>query len=167
MFDILPASAVPPRVQLSDELTAAKEISSSAFCRLPPSPERNSVLSALGRVGLASLKHKVCHRAQPIVDAAPERFPELLWVTDEAVNCRNYYVHGAERRRFGYDGNFNAEVFFAETLEFVFAASDLIEAGWDVKTWANKGTTMSHRFARFRVGYVTRLQELKALLRRA
>jgi hypothetical protein len=166
MFDILPASAVPPNVQLSDELKATKEIGSSAFCRLPPSPERDSVLSALGRIGKASLKHKVRHRAQLIVDAVPERFPELLWVTDEAVNCRNYYVHGGERRRFGYDGNFNVEVFLAETLEFVFAASDLIEAGWDVRAWANKGTTMYHRFARFRIGYATRLQELKAVLRR-
>ncbi len=39
-------------------------------------------------------------------------------VISEAVNCRNYYVHGSERR-FDYDGNFGAIVFFTDTLEFI------------------------------------------------
>jgi hypothetical protein len=163
MFDILPSSAVPPDVQLSDELKAAKEAGRNTFLPLPSSPERDSVLGALGRIGKASLKQKVRHRAHRIVDAVGERFPELLTVTDEAVNCRNYYVHGGEPR-FDYNRNFNTVSFFTETLEFVFAASDLIEAGWDVKTWAKVPTTMSHPFARFRANYAAQLHELKILL---
>ncbi len=163
MFGILPSSAVPSDVQLSKELEAAKEVSRNTFVPLPSSPERDSVLSALGRMGKSSLKQKIRHRGQQIVNAVGERFPELLTVTDEAVNCRNYYVHGGEPR-FDYSGNFNTVMFFIDTLEFVFAASDLIEAGWDVKTWSNIPTTMSHPFARFRVNYATHLQEMKALL---
>lgn len=165
MFDILPSSAVPTDVQLSDELNAAKEECRVIFNRLPPSPERDSVLGALGRVGESNLKQKIRHRAQPLIDAVGERFPELVTVIDEAVNCRNYYVHGGEPR-FDYSGNFGAVTFFTDTLEFVFAASDLIEAGWDVRAWIKVGTTRSHPFGDYRVNYDMRLTELKALLQR-
>ena len=163
MFDILPPAAVPADVVLSDELGAARDAARKAFLDLPKSPERDSVLGALGRLGKSALKHKIRHRAQKLVVAVGERFPELVRVTDEAVNCRNYYVHGSERR-IDYNGNFDAVTFFIDTLEFVFAASDLIEAGWDVKAWSNVATTMSHPFARFRLTYAKRLQELNALL---
>jgi hypothetical protein len=55
--------------------------------------------------------------------------------------------------------------FFVDALEFVFAASDLIEAGWDANAWSIVPTTMTHPFSRFRVGYIARLQQLKNLLK--
>jgi hypothetical protein len=163
MFDILPSSAVPADVTLSDELKAAQEAGRKIFGPLPPSPERDSVLGALGRIGKSTLKRKIRHRAQRLIDAVGDRFPELILVTDEAVNCRNYYVHGGEPR-FDYSANFNAVNFFTDTLEFVFAASDLIEAGWDVKAWSEIPTSMSHPFGSYRVNYALSLQNLKALL---
>jgi len=166
MFDILPSSAVSPDVQLSEELKTAKEDCRKIFSRLPWCPERDSVLGALGRVGKSGLKQKIRHRAQFLIDAVGKRFPELVTVTDEAVNCRNHYVHGSDPR-FNYSENFSAVMFFTDTLEFVFAASDLIEAGWDVKAWSEIGTTMSHPFARYRINYVEHLREVKALLPRS
>jgi hypothetical protein len=163
MFDILPSSAVPPEVELSVELRAARAACRYIFLALPTSPERDSVLSALGRVGKSNLKQKIRFRAQRLVDAMGDRFPDLLRVTDEAVNCRNHYVHGTEPC-FNYNENFSAVVFLTETLEFVFAASDLIEAGWDAKVWAEGLTSMSHRFAAYRVNYRERLRGLVALL---
>ncbi len=165
MFDILPSSAVPPDVQLSEELKAAKEECRKIFQQLEVSSERDSVLNALGRVGKSNLKQKIRHRAQPLIEAVGKRFPELVTVTDEAVNCRNHYVHGSEPR-FNYSDNFGTVFFLTNTLEFVFAASDLIEAGWDVKAWSELSTTMSHPFARYRINYDLHLKELKALLRR-
>jgi hypothetical protein len=164
MFDILPSSAVPSDMQLSVELRSAKEGGRNIFLPLSRGPERDSILSALGRIGKSSLKQKVRHRASKIIDVVSERFPELLTVADEAVNCRNYYVHGGERP-FNYNEHFDAVSFFTETLEFIFAASDLIEAGWDIKTWANVPTSMSHPFARFRANYPLCLHELEILLR--
>ena len=163
MFDILPSAAVPTDVPLSKELTDAKETCRAIFDRLPLSPERATVLSALGRVGKSALKQKIRYRAQLVIDAAGNRFPELVTVIDEAVNCRNHYVHGSDPR-FNYNDNFNAVVFFTNTLEFVFAASDLIEAGWDIQAWSEIGTTMSHPFGAYRVNYALSLQKLKALL---
>ena len=52
-------------------------------------------------------------------------------------------------------------VFFTDTLEFIFAASDLIEAGWDIEKWISRGTTMSHPFGRYRVNYEANLNHLK------
>jgi hypothetical protein len=134
------------------------------FFLCPRSPERDSVLGALGRVGKANLKHKVRHRADKILKEAAHRFPELITVTDEAVNCRNFYVHGSAAS-FDYDAHFDAATFFTDTLEFVFATSDLLESGWDIKAWSNSGTTMSHPFGRYRINYAPQLQALKALLR--
>jgi len=163
MFDIPTSSAVPPDVQVPKELNAAKETCRKIFKQLPQSPERDSVLAALGRVGKSSLKQKIRHRAQFLIEAVGERFPEIIMVTDEAVTCRNHYVHGSAPS-FDYSDNFDAVIFLTDTLEFVFAASELIEAGWDVKTWCEIGTTMSHPFARYRVNYAENLRDLKALL---
>lgn len=165
MFDILPGSAVPSDVPLAAELKAAKEAARNIFVPLPQSQERDGVLNALGRMGKSSLKQKIRHRARPLMDAVGSRFPELLTVIDEAVNCRNYYVHGGEPR-FDYSANVNAVRFFVDTLEFVFGASDLIEAGWNVKAWSEVPTTMSHPFAAYRVNYGVSLHNLKVLLQR-
>jgi hypothetical protein len=166
MFDILPDTAVPPVVEVSDELKAAKESSQKMFRALPRTPERDSVLNALGRIGKSVLKQKIRHRALLLVNATGGRFNEITTVTDEGVNCRNHYVHGSDPS-FDYNTHFDMVEFFTDALEFVFAASDLIEGGWDLKAWSDKGSSMSHPFGRFLVGYGARLQELKALLTRA
>lgn len=162
MFDILPDSAVPPNVELSDELKAAKDAGQTLFRALPESNERNSVLGALGRLGKSSLKQKIRHRAKWIIDATNGRLNEITTVTDEAVNCRNHYVHGTEAR-FDYTQSGMLE-FFTDALELVFATSDLAESGWEIKAWSDKGTTMAHPFGRFLVGYRTNLKQLKKLL---
>jgi hypothetical protein len=109
------------------------------------------------------LKHKIRHRARITLEPCGDRFPELLLVTDEAVNCRNYYVHGSSQA-FDYDRNFDAVVFFTDTLEFVFATSELIEAGWDMKAWIAHGTSMTHPFGRYWGTYRDRLRALKAVM---
>jgi hypothetical protein len=125
-----------------------------------PSPKRFKAARKVGRSGKNKLMQKIQHR---ITDPIGKQFPELTTVTDEAVRCRDYYVHGG-KPRFDYNESFYAVTFFIDTLEFVFATSDLIEAGWDVKTWCNTPTTMSHPFARFRINYTKQLEELKAIL---
>lgn len=163
MFDILPSSAVAPDAEISEELKCATKSCRTIFKKLPHSPERESVLIALDRVGKSALKHKIRHRGQLLIDKVGQRFPDLFKVTDEAVNCRNHYVHGS-KPRFDYSNEFDIVVFFTDTLEFLFAASDLIEAGWDAKAWSERHTTMSHPFSRFRVNYAENLRELQALL---
>lgn len=171
MFDLLPASAAPKDVSLTKELEDAKQVCSKSFEALPSSPERDSVLKALGRLGKAGekhkvLKHKVRARARLILDRIPARFPDLELVIDEAVNCRNHFVHGSEAEM-DYDVEFDQVVFFTEALEFIFAASDLIESGWNIEQWSKQGSSVSHPFDRFRLGYELRLKDLKRALEAA
>jgi hypothetical protein len=164
MFDVLPDGAVPQDIALTADLETARKASREVFQSLPRSAERDSVLGALGRMGTGNLKQKIRHRAQLIIDStAGKRFPELVTVTDEAVNCRNYFVHGSAQS-FDYWSNFGAVNFMTDTLEFVFLASDLIEAGWNPKAWADSYSSMSHPLARFRINYRGNLQRLKTLL---
>lgn len=163
MFDILPSSVIPRDVQLSDELLQAKEKCQEIFLGLPPSAERDSVLNAFGRLGKSALKHKIRHRGQLLINLLGGKFKDLFIVINEAVNCRNHYVHGSDPR-FDYTNNFDAVIFLTNTLEFVFAASDLIEAGWDITSWSNQHTAMSHPFAEYRVSYAENLRALQALL---
>ncbi len=163
MFDILPASAVPKNVELSEELREAKRPGREIFKALPKSYERESVLRALGRVGQASLKHKTRHRARYVLDAIGERFPDLTFVLDAAIDCRNHYVHGG-KSKIDYSRNFDVVLFFTDTLEFVFAASELIEAGWDIRSFVERGTTMSHPFGAYRVNYKEKLKAFKELV---
>jgi ApeA N-terminal domain 1 len=163
MFDILPASAVPPDVSLSEEQVRARDDARKLFRALSQSAERDSVLSALGRMGKSSLKHKIRHRAKIVLQQAEKQFPELEMVCDESVNCRNFYVHGTEPV-FDYEAHSEAKTFFTETLEWVFAASELIEAGWNIGAWLKRGSSMSNPFARYHINYGLALQELKKLL---
>jgi hypothetical protein len=166
MFDILPVGAVPKDVELSDDLQKAKAKARKIFRDLRQSIERVSVLSALGRIGTATLKHKVGHRGKIVLAEVGERFPDLLLVLEEAVECRNHYVHGSSAKtKIDYRGHFFETVsFFTETLEFVFAASDLIEAGWGIEPWLQRGTSASHPFGTYCAYYRHNLQALKALL---
>lgn len=145
MFDLLPPEAFPERPKISEDLEAARDKCRGIFNELPDSPDRQSVLSELGRVGKnISLKKKIRHRAQLVIDQVGEsKMPKLLESVGKAVDCRNRYVHGPKDD----DGpDYGAEKirFLTETLEFVFAASDLIEAGWDMKTWSSEGGYPDH-----------------------
>lgn len=166
MFDILPISAAPKNVTIPSEVLEAKQRCQEIFESLPDSYERSSVLNALGRLGMASLRHKTRHRGQYVEDATGERFPSLALVLDEAINCRNHYVHGSSTK-IDYSENFDMVTFFTDTLEFVFAASELIEFGWNIRAFMEKGTTMSHPFGAYRVNYDERLKKFKALVAKA
>lgn len=166
MFDILPASATPAPPPLSVEIVEAQKASRTAFLKLPESPERSSILGALGRLGKNTLKHKIRSRAKLVSDATGDKFPELELVANEAVNCRNYFVHGTESKIL-YSESTDFLSFLTESLEFVFAASDLIDAGWDMGAWCKEGTTQSHPFGRYRVNYALALAQLKSALNQA
>jgi hypothetical protein len=163
IFDILPKSAVPQDLDLNEDLRQAKANCEKVFKNLPDSYERSSVLSALGRLGKASLKHKTRHRGRIVMEALGGRPAELLLVLDAAVDCRNHYVHGTSSR-IDYSKNFDLVIFFTNTLEFVFGASELVEAGWGIGRFAARGSTMTHPYGSYLVGYKRNLEALKSLL---
>lgn len=163
MFDILPSSACSPDVTLPNDLELARKEARRLFVLLDDSPQRNSILNALGRIGKPTLKNKVQARAAVVLDAVGHIFPDLELVLYQAVDCRNYYVHGTEGK-FDYSTNPSQVAFLTRTLEFVFAASDLIECGWDIKSWMEQGLIRSHPFGEYVEIYSWELDRLKSLL---
>lgn len=163
MFDILPETAFPPDVSLPDNILNAKDECLKIFKELPNSPERDSILNALGRIGKPSLKNKIRHRNKIIIDNLGDTFSDLNLITDEAVNCRNYYVHGS-KSKIDYSNEKGIEVFLTNTLEFVFAISDLIETGWDPTDWKSSGSSGSHPYGNYLVSYNESIKWFKSII---
>lgn len=164
MFDILPVSAAPKDIVLSAEMADAQSKCRAMFSELKPSDAgmrdiRQSMLGHISRMGRSSLKQKVRYRARALVELCSERFPDLELVLNEAVECRNYFVHGSPTKIDYGDSDYLS--FFVDVLEFVFAAGELVEAGWDVVRWCKTGTCMTHPFGRTRIEYPDRVTALK------
>jgi len=75
----------------------------------------------------------------------------------------NHYVHGS-KGAFDYQKHFMEFAFITSTLEFVFAASDLLDQGWDLKSWMDEGTWMTHPISAYIVNYAENMHRLKALV---
>lgn len=165
MFDILPSHVYQKQVTLPPDILEAKEKARKLFKELPQSLERESVLNALGRVGKPTLKRKVRSRARLITDVVGNRFPDLDLVINQAIDCRNYFVHGSEAK-IDYSTHSSQVIFFTDTLEFIFAASDLLESGWNISHWITRHSTNTHPFSRYCFSYQHRLSELKTLIQR-
>lgn len=163
MFDLLPADAVPQRNTLPADLQEARDRCIEILDKLPKGIERDSALGALKRLKTASLPRKVLNRVAIVQRAAGDRYPELELVVREAVKCRNHYVHGS-KEKIDYVRRGDLVAFLTDTLEFVFAASELVEAGWGVSPQSWEASGWGHPFARFRSSYAIGLAQLKAAL---
>lgn len=165
MFDILPASALPAGSPLQADLAATRDACAELFKKHPPGSERDRALSDLGRLGRLSLPKKVAHRVSIVEVMFGTRLPDLQLVSSVAIRCRNFFVHGSSG-----DFDFNAlepfVPFLTDALEFIYSASDFIDAGWDAKRWNSEAHSWGHNFARFRWGYGSTLSELRRALER-
>jgi hypothetical protein len=105
----------------------------------------------------------VRHRTQIITDACKaDYFPFLEMVCSVAVDCRNYFVHGANDSDLEVSDVFRLMGFLTDTLEFVFYASQPVEFGWNLDVFLKRGTTMTHRFGEYKVNYREGWKELEA-----
>lgn len=137
MFDLLPGSAVPPKVKLPKKVLEAQNQARALFDALEDSPERQSILSALGRIGGSNLARKIGHRANIITKQLPWLAPDMAFVIRQAVLCRNHYVHGSKA---GFDYRKGTAIsFFTRALEFIFGGSDLIDCGWKIQRFCQSG----------------------------
>ena len=163
MFDLLPESRAPKKKEPDALLKSAVDQCRKIFAALPDSVAKQSVLTSLGRVGTASLPDKVRHRADKIMTVVGDKFPDLYVPCKHAVLARNHYVHGSDAS-FDYQEHFTEFAFITDTLEFVFAISDLLDLGWDLKSWMDEGTSMMHAFGVYIINYPENMRRLKALV---
>ena len=159
-FDLVPNCEFAGDISVSSDMQRAVRETRTLFKSLPVSDERDSVLGALGRVGEWNLKRKIRYRERNLIDAIGESLPELGMVTDEAVNFRNYYVHGSPPRVLKEQVPMFL-VFLTDSLEFVFTASDLVDAGWDIRSWCSRPKPMGHPFHNFLSDYCNRMKSVE------
>ena len=160
VFDLLPTGVYGSKPSLALELSAAVDASKKSFRSLPQSEERDDILGYLGRVGGWRLKRKIAFRAKIICDSIGQLLPDFGTVIDEAVNLRNHYVHGTPSR-IRSDQRLQLLLFLTNSLEFIFFASDFIDAGWNIADWCNKGRPIGHPFHNYLVHYKEDLKVLK------
>ena len=163
MYDLLPETCFPDVPPIDGDLASSVRKAKETFQPLPHGADRDHVLGALGRVGTLTLKRKIRFRAEVVSKLIGERIPNIDRVTEEAVNLRNRYVHGAATR-IDYSDNPDLEIFLTDTLEFVFAASDLVEAGWNIHDWIKRGSHMRHPFGSYLEDYAENWKELNRLI---
>ncbi len=155
MLDSLPAEypSTSGDAQLEEALTLTQQVFEDT------APEyAGRAMGALGVLKGLSLDDKIRHRTELINRQVGDLLPHIDQVVQKAKQTRNVLVHsGTQSRAVDRD----AAKFFASTLEFVFAASELVEAGWNIRRWADTGLPSSHPFARFLGIYKDQLRRFK------
>ncbi|MFC3460057.1 ApeA N-terminal domain 1-containing protein [Massilia haematophila] len=151
MFDTLPADALPPDVTLPEDFENAVSESVAIFESLPKTDFRDSMLGHFKRLKKPSLPAKVYYRSSLICSRMAEPLPNLNDVLRIGCRFRNFLVHGDPK--FPYRKYESLLPFLTDTLEFVFAASDLIDAGWDIEQWCVDNIWGNHKFTIYRRDY--------------
>ena len=138
-FDLLPNEDKPETQPLPDKvLDVLTDASRKAKSCMPPGPQRDDVLNALGLIGRnRRLRHIVEYRAEIALDYfGRDRLKQLKKVIELAVKCRNYYTHGPsdwDADNVDY-ADFEVVLFLTETLGFIYGASELLLCGWNQTT---------------------------------
>lgn len=152
MFDLLPRSIFPEEIELPRNLIEAIQTSKKLFKKLPCSSKRDSFLTYLGQINKLSLKEKIRYRSQLIKNIIQDDLREIDRVTDEAVELRNFYVHG-DKSNGRREKLTKFTPFLTDTLEFVFCVSDLIDLNWDFLSWYKIPGRAGHPFNAYMYSY--------------
>ena len=145
-FELLPKKVLGKDEALPQEVKKAVDEAKQIFCGLPKdNVYRERLFNAVGNATeRRPLKKKIRHRAERIMKEIGNLIPQIGLVIDEAVKCRNRYVHGNGDKSRSFDSRV---VFLTNTLEFIFFASDLVDAGWDIAGWCQEHHSYGHPFA--------------------
>ena len=171
MFDVLPKEDSPRKPELDQKIMTAVEKSKEIWENALKDVEGNNesekqckdILSTLGRLEKSvTLREKICHRAKNVIERIGDKVPELDWIIGKAVICRNHYTHRDELETIRKSDK--VKNFLTDTLEFVFAVSELIEAGWDIENWNYNRST--HPFGHYLGNYKNCLENYREDLKK-
>ena len=166
MFDVLPKEDIPKKPGLDQKIRTAVEESRGIWKDALKCVEGDnesekqceSILGTLNRLEKSvTLREKICHRAENVIEKIGDKLPELDWVIGKAVICRNHYTHRDQLETIKNCDK--VKNFLTDTLEFVFAVSELIEAGWDIENWEYNRST--HPFVHYLESYKNYLQNYR------
>jgi hypothetical protein len=89
----------------------------------------------------------------------------LIALQTKRLIAVNYYMHGGDAH-FDYQQHFDVFVFLTETLEFIFAASELVECGWDIRSWKASRSGITNPIGHYLINYRPLLAMLKTAMSR-
>ena len=122
-------------------------LASSAFEWFEKASPENS-----GRCPRRSLRCRIMSRIELIRKHLPKNMGDINSVVSEAIKERNAFVHEGKWHLSGRRAL--SRQFFSLTLEFIFLSSVLVECGWDMKSWNERGGwTLSHPFERYVINW--------------
>ena len=163
LFDLIPGDSFPEDRDVPEALQAIVSNVRDEIAELSESTDVQRIRTVLGMVGKYKLKEKILHRAEMVAAVFPDGLPEINLVCRKAADCRHRYVHGS-KSRISAEEHPTLFLFLVDTLEFVFALSDLIEAGWSVSDWNELYAPPSHPFRGYLKSYQENLEMLKMVL---
>ncbi len=125
------------------------------FDLLPPSEKKYS-----GGKKINSVAKLIMKKAEPILETVGKnKLQNLDLVIQFAVDCRNHYVHGKTTEMNYRTGG--TIIFLTQSIEFIYGVSELLECGWDIRSWLDNGHWSRHPFGYFLQNYDNSLQELQ------
>ena len=150
-LDMLPPRdkpGLPPIPEPIRELLRKTHISIREMSEFQSDPARKRVLDGLGRLNsYVNLRDTVEHRADIILDHLNEnKMPRLKELGYMAVRCRNYFTHNQTAPgHVDFTNNYTVSL-LAQTLQFIYGASELVKCGWDMNAWLPTGFAQFHAF---------------------
>ena len=153
-FDLLPDQDKPPANSLPSNVCdildeAKKQIKECYKCREIDEKTWQDISSTLGHIKKnRRLSDTIKKRAEIVIDHYGEdKLKELNMVIGKAVKCRNRFTHRSKNESDQYNYDIEAIRFLAETLEFIYGTSELLECGW--KTGISTHGCEIHHFDSF------------------
>ena len=141
-FDLLPAddfakaTALPLEVEsLLSSLESQVKVSAKASAAVNAYKERT--LNMLGLVRGLNLRTKILLRYATLSPAISSHLPGMEEIIAHSVQARNFFVHGTQTK-FSSSTLYDLVPFFTDTLEFVFATTELQFCGWDAPRWSKQ-----------------------------
>ena len=153
-FDMLPAEDKPECRTISDPLQDILKATKDQIDHYQSDPAYHVISTRLGMIAKqhVSLKDTAKHRADIVIDhLGNDKLPRLKELIEAAVNCRNYYTHNSKPSKGGVDfTSLNTAALLAETLQFTYAISELVQCGIDVSVLRDRTLVAStHRFGHY------------------
>jgi len=121
---------------------------------------REQFLNALGRIGGLNLRNKILMRYASIDSALKAGLSNMEGLIRRCVLARNYFVHGSDPG-ISPEATYDLAPFFTDTLEFIFAVSDLQSCGWNTGRWAKESYNRS-RLKSYLETYANNVKRLRA-----
>lgn len=146
-FDLLPSSDFDKSASLPPEVEALlsgfeHEVKARAKSSSQVNNYRDRILNLLGLNRGLNLRNKVFQRYATLSPVLKGKLAGMEEIIGCSVSARNFYVHGTPTKFSAVDLH-ALSIFFTDTLEFIFATTELQLCGWSAERWAKESYSHS------------------------